>query len=846
VNLISFHRLSRGAAFLFVSAQLVAALPPEKLAQLPAASKAPVNFAKDIQPIFEASCVQCHARGKNKGGFSLETREDFLDGGENGPPAVLGQSGHSSVVEMISGLDPETVMPKKGKKLTPAQVAAFRAWIDQGMKWPKEINFFKHEPANLRARELAQMAVPKTFANPIDGFVNAIFEKGGAKWPQPVDDRIYARRVWLDTIGLLPPPAELEVFVADKATDKRARLVERLLGENQNYAEHWLTFWNDMLRNDYKGTGYIDGGRKAITPWLYTALARNLRYDQFVAQLINPGAEAEGFANGILWRGAVNASMVPPMQAAQGVAQVFLGVNLKCASCHDSFISEYTLKDSYGLAGIYSDGPLEIAECDIPTGHIGKVKFLYEELGLIDAKADPATRKRQLADVITGRKNGRLPRTIVNRIWQRFMGYGLVEPVDEMDKPAWSPELMDWLAEDLVAHDYDLKRTMARILTSRAYQLPSVNVTETEEHYVFRGPALRRLSAEQFSDAIMTLSGSSYPKADAKLNREVALRSAQETALPLQPKWIWTTPNAQVKTKPAAMVFKRVVTLAEKPAEAFLTIAADNSYNISINGKSVASSSRRTSAGPDFYDLSANVKPGEEMLLKKGENIISVTAVNLSPDGATPIPPAVMGPDGKALPFDPKAPQIEFPAEANNPAGLLLYARVRAEGQVMDFVSDSGWTSEVGNVVELGDVELAPWRLGHSFLELAASYPEKLSVARASLMSADPLMVALGRPNREQVMTVRQATATTLQALELTNGATFARMLKKGADKLAADMPTNTAALVTSLYRSALSRLPSAAERAAAEHVVGSPVKSEGVQDLLWAMTMLPEFQLIY
>ncbi len=848
--------MSRGAAVLFFAVQFGAALPearaalpPEKLAQLPAASQARVDFAKDIQPIFEASCVQCHARGKEKGGFSLETREDFLDGGETGTPAVAGQGAKSLVMELIASRDAEKVMPKKGKKLTTAQMAVFSAWIDEGMVWPKEIAFHKHEPANLRSRELAQLTVPTAFENPIDGFVNAIFEKNGAKWPQPVDDRTYARRVWLDTIGLLPPQGELEVFVADKGSDKRARLVERLLGENQNYAEHWLTFWNDMLRNDYKGTGYIDGGRKAITPWLYTALARNLRYDQFVAQLINPGAEAEGFANGILWRGAVNASMVPPMQAAQGVAQVFLGVNLKCASCHDSFINEYTLKDSYGLASIYADSPLEIAECDKPTGHIGQVKFLYEELGLIDTKADPATRKRQLADVITGRKNGRLPRTIVNRLWQRFMGYGLVEPVDEMDKPAWSPELMDWLAEDLVAHDHDLKHTMARMLTSRAYQLPAVNVAETEEHYVFRGPAVRRLSAEQFSDAIMTLSGSSYPKADAKLNREVALQRVREAPLPLSPKWIWTTPDAQVKAKPAARVFKLVVTLAEQPTEAFLTIAADNSYNVSINGKSVAAASRRTSVGPDYYDLrdlGEKVKPGEELRLKKGENIISVTAVNLSPDGATPIPPAVLGPDGKALPFDPKAPQIEFPPEANNPAGLLLYARVRAEGQVMDFVSDSGWTSEVGTVVELGDVELAPWRLGRSFLELAASYPEKLPVARASLMSADPLMAALGRPNREQVMTVRQGTATTLQALELTNGATLARLLKKGADKLAADTPASTAALVTSLYRNALSRPPSSAEQAAAEQVVGSPVKSEGVQDLLWAMTMLPEFQLIY
>ncbi|MBC7367819.1 MAG: DUF1553 domain-containing protein [Undibacterium sp.] len=844
MNQIFPLHLPRGALILVFGLSLTtifnpaqAALPPEKLAQLPAAAKARVNFEKDIQPIFEASCVQCHARGKNKGGFSLETREDFLDGGENGVPVVPGKSVQSSVIEMISGLDPETIMPKKGKKLTPAQVAVFRAWIDQGMKWPKEINFFKHEPANLRPRELAGLPVAKKFPNPIDGFVDAIFKKSRGSWPKSVDDRTYARRVWLDTIGLLPPPAELAAFVADKTPGKRTRLVERLLGANQNYTEHWLTFWNDMLRNDYKGTGYIDGGRKVITPWLYTALARNMPYDQFVAQLINPGAEAEGFAKGILWRGAVNASMVPPMQAAQGVAQVFLGVNLKCASCHDSFINEYTLKDSYGLASIYSDGPLEIAECDKPTGHIGQVKFLYEELGLIDTKADPATRKRQLADVITGRKNGRLPRTIVNRLWQRFMGYGLVEPVDEMDKPAWSPELMDWLAEDLVANGYDLKRTMARILTSRAYQLPAVNVAESEEHYVFRGPAVRRLSAEQFSDAIMSLSGSSYPKADAKLNRDVALRRGAEEALPLEPRWIWTTPDAQVKTKPAAMVFKRVVTLAEKPTEAFLTIAADNSYNVSINGKSVGSSSRRSSAGPDFYDLRAH--------LKQGENTISVTAVNLTPDGATPIPPVKLGSDGVALPFDPKAPQLEFPPETDNPAGLILYARVRAPDQVMDFVSDETWRSEMGDVMELGGVELAPWRLGRSFLELAASHPETSPVARASLVSADPLMAALGRPNREQVMTVRQATATTLQALELTNGATLAGLLKKGADKLVADTPADATTLVASLYHSALSRPPTKAEQSAAAGLVGMPVKSEGVQDLLWALTMLPEFQLI-
>ena len=363
------------------------------LSKLPPAATAPVDFARDIQPIFEASCVQCHGRGKNKGSFSLETREDFVEGGETGVPAVAGKSAQSLVVAMISGLDPDSVMPKKGKQLTTEQVGIFRAWIDQGMLWPKEITFRKHEPANLRSRELAEIVVPPsaTLENPIDRFVDASFSKNKIAWPKTVDDRTYARRVWLDTIGLLPPTAELEAFVAEVAADKRARLVQRLLADHQRYAEHWLSFWNDLLRNDYKGTGYIDGGRKPITDWLYTALARNLPYNAFVAELVNPGTESEGFANGITWRGTVNASMVPPMQAAHSVAQVFLGVNLKCASCHDSFINDYTLKDAYGLASIYANGPLEIAECDKPTGHIGKVKFLYEEIGLIDARADSAT-----------------------------------------------------------------------------------------------------------------------------------------------------------------------------------------------------------------------------------------------------------------------------------------------------------------------------------------------------------------------------------------------------------------------------------------------------------------------
>jgi hypothetical protein len=799
--------------------------------QLPEPVGFEVDFARDIQPIFEASCVQCHAHGKAKGVFSLETREDFLFGGDNGTPAEAGRSAESLVVAMISGFDAEIVMPKKGKKLTPEQVAVFRAWIDQGLVWPEEINFFEVKRANLHSMELAEISVPAGEENPVDAFVAMHLEQHGVTWGARVDDRVYARRVWLDTVGLLPPPEELAIYLADNSADKRVRLVRRLLADRQGYAEHWLTFWNDLLRNDYKGVGYIDGGRKPITDWLYTALARNLPYDDFVAELVNPGAGAEGFANGISWRGAVSASMLPPMQAAQGVAHVFLGVNLKCASCHDSFIDDYTLADSYGLASVYADGPLEIAECDKPTGEMSRVKFLYEEIGEIDLSSSAADRRRQLADIITGRKNGRLPRTIVNRIWQRFLGRGLVEPVDEMDRPAWSPKLMDWLAEDLVAHDFNLKHTMERILTSRAYQLSAQTVGAVEETFVFRGPEVRRLNAEQFSDAIRTVASLPYPKNSANVNRNAALAVGLTTDLPLEPKWIWATANAATRAKPGKVMFQRTIFLDAPATEAGLTIAADNGFTVAINDQRVGSSSKRTSTGTEVYDIASYLQVGANHLQVVGDNFLADgTPIRLRP-GQTILP--------------------DTPPETYNSAGMILYARIRTADAVCDVVSDRRWvvtTAEKRSklAVELGGLDLAPWRLGAHFLELAAAAPDEQPVERASLVAADPLMVALGRPNREQTVTVRQEAATTLQALELTNGSTLAGLLSEVAERILATATGSSEALVTRLYEHTLSRGPESRELALATELVGSPLEAAGVEDLLWVLTALPEFQLIY
>jgi mono/diheme cytochrome c family protein len=839
-------RLANWLFILFCSPAFALTITPEQLAQLPPPADHKIDFSKEIKPIFEASCVKCHGRGKDKGGLRIDTRETLLKGGDSGLVVVPGKSADSLLISLVQGFDPDSVMPKKGSRLTPEQIGLLRAWIDQGADWDPHITFARPPAANLKPH-LPDIPPGPENDNPIDRFLQPYFASHNVQPPPPVSDRIFARRAYLDVTGLLPPPKVLEAFVSNKQVNKRGQLIKDLLADNRAYAENWLTFWNDLLRNDYRGTGYIDGGRKQITAWLYSALQTNMPFNQFVSQLISPVTNSEGFTKGIVWRGVVNASQTPQMQAAQNISQVFMGVNLKCASCHDSFVNDFTLADSYGLASIYADGPLEMVRCDKPTGQKAALKFIYPELGAISSDADKPTRLKQLAEIITKRDDGRLTRTLVNRIWQRLMGRGLVEPVDEMEKTAWNQDLLDWLAEDFSAHDYDVKFLLQRILSSRAYQLPAVNLGEqTDQNFVFHGPAVRRLSAEQFRDALTSITGIGYPSPLADV---VSVEPEQKRfALAVPISWIWNTTNAAEKAKAGHVYFRKTVKLAAVPEQATAVMTADNTFTFYVNGKEVGT-------GNDFKTgYLFNLRP----FLKPGENLFVVDAVNnLSGN----IPPT----SGE----DP-------PPGSESPAGLLFYARLRhfdhGVQKTNDVASDETWqcsstvqtpwqnpdqpgrasppavpfpATDWTHASKLGDPGMIPWRITKIYLttRIASVYPGK---TRASLVAADPLMTALGRPNREQVVTVRSSVATTLQALEMTNGETLADILKRGADNLLNDPAMAKKSLIPTLYERALGRKPTAPELELAQNIVGKPVQPAGVEDLLWSLTMLPEFQLIY
>lgn len=295
-----------------------------------------VSFEKDIEPVLRENCIKCHARGKAEGGFRMDVRDLVLIGSESGPVVQTGNSADSYLIHVVSGVDPSVKMPPDGEPLTPEEVGLLRSWIDQGLPWPMGVSLGEFKEAEFKPRSVVVPAARVLHSeNPLDGLLESYFQKNGLDLPAPVDERLFMRRTHLDAIGLLPTPEEWTAFLSDESPDKRERLVDSLLARNGDYAEHWITFWNDLLRNDFTGTGYIDGGRSQITHWLYNALASNKPYDQFVRELVDPVEGSEGFVKGIIWRGETNSSQTPSMQAAQSIGQVFMGINLKCASCHD-------------------------------------------------------------------------------------------------------------------------------------------------------------------------------------------------------------------------------------------------------------------------------------------------------------------------------------------------------------------------------------------------------------------------------------------------------------------------------------------------------------------------------
>lgn len=764
----------------------------------------------EVRAILAHNCYQCHNENKQKGELVLDNKRGVFKGGKSGPVIAAGKPEESEMYKRISlSKNHEDVMPKKGKVLKDTEIALIKLWIKNGAHWSdRALNVFPEAPLALSKPVLPEDGSED---HPVDKLINAYFEQNGVDWPEIINDKRFLRRAYLDIIGLLPEPKRIVQFVNDKNPDKRGKLIDELLNDHHNYTQHWLSFWNDLLRNDYSGTGFITGGRKQITDWLYKSLEENKPYDLMIRELVNPTEESEGFIKGIQWRGVVNASQRTEMQAAQNIGQSLMGINVKCASCHNSFVSNLTLEQSYGFASVFSDSTMELNRCDKPLGKMAKVNFLYTELGSVEA-ATLKERLLLLSKVMVKPENGRLYRTITNRIWKRLMGRGIIEPVDVMDNAPWDIALLDWLAADFIDSGYDLQHLMKMIMTSKTYQLPTTGYEKPEDiksdHYVFNGPIIRRMSAEQFSDAVSQVIAPVYYAAAYDPTSE-GLNSGR----------IWHREvkyDRDVLPDPGKRYFRHVFTMPDKEIQmARVLISVDHSFTLYINGN-------RISKGTDWRKVK---KIDVKDFLSPGKNIVAIEGVN----------------EGNIA----------------NPAGILFAMKIKdADGQETLMQSGVDWKStKVKPGEEWINLEFQD-KTWEKVKKYGSKHWDKLlnfkfedngnSFARASLVRQHSFMKALGRPSRENVATTRDDQATLLQALELTNGDYFNKVLEEGAELWLERYGDNSEEIAETLYQRSFGRKPTKQEKETMFSALGDEPKKEALQDLFWSTLILPEFQFIY
>ncbi|HND53579.1 MAG TPA: DUF1549 domain-containing protein, partial [Pirellulaceae bacterium] len=494
-------------------------------------------WGDDRAPVVQSVTVEPAERQSRVGGDQqLLVTAIFSDGSRRD---VTHAAAYSSNAETIASVD-RAGRIRTGKTAGEAAVS---------------INYLGHVatsrvivPRSLGGREIA-MPTPSR----IDELVLARLRKLGLPPAELCDDATFLRRVYVHTLGMLPEPAEVREFLADRDPNKRRQWIDRTL-ERREYADAWALKWSDILLVDHDKIGAR--GAFELHRWLREQFAKNRPYDQWMRELMTASGNSSK-------QGPVNfyRAVRTPEDAAKAISQAVLGVRIDCAQCHHHPFEKWGQEDFYGLAGFFTslerqelapgrellvanglkpakhprtglevpirplDGPpLSLTLAVANTSASGKPAAGAPPGGATSPGASPAGAtsasgvaatanvdpRTVLADWAVGPKNPYFARLAANRLWKHFLGRGLVEPEDDLrsTNPATNEPLLDHLADLLVARKYDLKAVMREIMNSRTYQLSSVpDESSADDEQNYSHHLVTRLPAEVLLDGVCQATG---------------------------------------------------------------------------------------------------------------------------------------------------------------------------------------------------------------------------------------------------------------------------------------------------------------------------------------------------
>jgi hypothetical protein len=333
--------------------------------------------------------------------------------------------------------------------------------------------------------------------------------------PSPLcSDSDFLRRVTLDLTGRLPTLDESTAFHNDDAATRRMSLVDRLLASD-DYATFWSLKWADVLRCNSRRLG--KAGVHKFRRWLFEVIRDDMPMNEFVHSMLTATGSVRDNAAAWYW----NASR-DEIDATETTAQLFLGIRIQCAKCHNHPFERWTQDDYYGIAaafkrvarrdtGLSSDEFIYVRhDGDVTqprTGEVMKVRLLLQ--GDVDVPAGQ-DRRQVFANWLTSDTNPFFARSMANRIWGHMFGRGIVDPVDDFrdSNPASNPELLDFLASEFASNGYSTRHLVRTIAASRVYQLSAArNEYNADDEIYFSHARTRLLTAEQLLDAICTVSG---------------------------------------------------------------------------------------------------------------------------------------------------------------------------------------------------------------------------------------------------------------------------------------------------------------------------------------------------
>jgi hypothetical protein len=338
---------------------------------------------------------------------------------------------------------------------------------------------------------------------------------------QPSDlctDQEFLRRVYLDVCGVLPTPEETRAFLASTDPARRTRLIDRLL-ERPEYADFWTLKWSDVLRSSRKTIQ--EKGTHVFQKWLRTHLEKNTPFDEVTRELLT--AKGSTFANppANYFRIARD-----PTSLAETTAQLFFGIRMQCAKCHNHPFERWTQDDYYSFAAFFARVKQKKDRLEPGAGNNGaggaEFIFLDRQGEVIQPRTNKAMpprvpgvktpdagglkdRRELLAKMATSADNPFFAKSVVNRVWYHLTGKGIVDPVDDFrdSNPSANDALLDALAKDFVDHHFDLKHVVRTILNSRTYQLSAeTNEFNKDDAKYFSHVVTKRLTAEQLFDAL--------------------------------------------------------------------------------------------------------------------------------------------------------------------------------------------------------------------------------------------------------------------------------------------------------------------------------------------------------